>query len=53
MLGRKNRPLHVKVTPEIQNPNFKNVSGTIIYMLPSSYAVIDTSNNGNNFIKSY
>ncbi|XP_044731284.1 unconventional myosin ID [Chrysoperla carnea] len=53
VLGKKSRPLKVKVTPETQFANFKNESGTIIYMLPTSYAVIDSTNNDNNLIKSY
>lgn len=53
VLGKKTRVLKVQVTPETHVPTFKNHSGNILYMLPSSYAVLDTNNHNTHMTKVY
>lgn len=44
-LGNKGRSIKVHVTPDVQIPTFKNDGGVIVFMLPSSYSVMDTNNH--------
>ncbi|GLV32974.1 Myosin 31DF [Carabus blaptoides fortunei] len=52
-LGNKNRIVKVQVSAETQEPTFKNNAGTIMYMLPTSYATLDTNNHNNHIVKPY
>ncbi|KAK4874738.1 hypothetical protein RN001_014098 [Aquatica leii] len=44
-LGGKKRYINVQVTADVQSPTFKKDGNNIIYLLPSSYALIENGKN--------
>lgn len=44
-LGGKQRLINVQVSADVQTPTFKKDGSNILYMLPSSFAILENGNN--------